>query len=173
MPHEHNIGAGKEHPKTHQIIFGSVLMYISVNVIDYFIIMFFPSYISAQLTVVIPLFVRTILFAIVLVMAITFMKLSHKSVFGEEEVKSLKKTGIFAHVRNPMYLGTPLICIAFLLLTMSLVSIIPLIIIFILFTHMVKFEEKELEKVFGQEYLEYKEKVPRWLPRLTPVKFND
>jgi protein-S-isoprenylcysteine O-methyltransferase Ste14 len=42
-----------------------------------------------------------------------------------------------------------------------------------MYTPMVKYEEEELEKVFGQEYLEYKEKVPRWLPRLTPAKFND
>ncbi|MDR0590375.1 MAG: hypothetical protein LBG09_00750, partial [Puniceicoccales bacterium] len=30
------------------------------------------------------------------------------------------------------------------------------------------FEEKDLEKRFGQSYLEYKRHVPRWIPRLTP-----
>jgi protein-S-isoprenylcysteine O-methyltransferase Ste14 len=32
------------------------------------------------------------------------------------------------------------------------------------------FEEKGLEKRFGQEYLDYKRNVPRWIPRLTPWK---
>jgi protein-S-isoprenylcysteine O-methyltransferase Ste14 len=30
------------------------------------------------------------------------------------------------------------------------------------------FEEKDLEKRFGESYLEYKRNVPRWIPRLTP-----
>ena len=29
-------------------------------------------------------------------------------------------------------------------------------------------EEKGLEKRFGDEYLEYKARVPRWIPRLRP-----
>ena len=102
------------------------------------------------------------------------MGLSGKKVFSEnEQEKSLAKTGVFAYVRNPMYLGTPLIFIAFIFLTLSLISIVPIIITMYLFNNMVKFEEKDLEKIFGQEYLEYKKKVPRWLPRLTPAKFED
>jgi len=30
------------------------------------------------------------------------------------------------------------------------------------------FEEKDLEKRFGSDYMRYKTNVPRWLPRLTP-----
>ena len=102
------------------------------------------------------------------------MKLSGNAVFPhDQEEKPLAKTGIFAYVRNPMYLGIPLIFIAFIFLTLSLISIIPIVITMFLFNYMVKFEEKDLEKIFGQEYLEYKRKVPRWFPRLTPAKFED
>jgi protein-S-isoprenylcysteine O-methyltransferase Ste14 len=31
-------------------------------------------------------------------------------------------------------------------------------------------EEKDLERRFGNEYLAYRENVPRWLPRLKPWK---
>jgi protein-S-isoprenylcysteine O-methyltransferase Ste14 len=31
-------------------------------------------------------------------------------------------------------------------------------------------EEPGLEKRFGEEYLEYKRNVPRWIPRLRPWK---
>ena len=143
-------------------------MFITVCVLDTFIFN-----ISTQLTLFIPLIVRIILFAIMLILGLVFQNLAHKGVFSEEEVKPLKKTGIFAHVRNPMYLSTPLFCIAVIFLTLSLISIIPVIITFVMYTSMVKYEEEDLEKVFGQEYLEYKEKVPRWLPRLTPAKFNN
>jgi protein-S-isoprenylcysteine O-methyltransferase Ste14 len=166
MPHKE--GAGKEHPKTHVILIGSILLFAPICILDSLLFN-----ISTQLALVIPLFVRIISFIIVLVIAIAFMQLSEKAVFSDEEVKPLKKTGIFAHVRNPMYLSTPLIFIAFVLLTASLISIIPIIITFIVYTNMVKFEEKDLEKIFGQEYLDYKKKVPRWLPRLTPAKFDN
>ncbi len=166
MPHEHKKGAGKEHPKTHLILISSVIMFITTCILDTFLLNF-----STQLAFIIPLIVRIIPFAIMLLIALVFQRLSHQAVFNEEDVNSLKKSGIFAHVRNPVYLIMPLYFIAFVLLTMSLISIVPIIISFIMYTPMVKFEEKDLEKVFGQEYLEYKEKVPRWLPRLTPAKF--
>jgi len=168
MPNEHKEGAGKEHPKTHLILLVSILLFAPICILDSLVFN-----ISTHLTLVIPLFVRIILCVIILVIAIAFMQLSEKAVFSDEEVKPLKKTGIFAHVRNPMYLSIPLIFIAFVFLTMSLISIVPIIITFTMYTNMVKFEEKDLEKIFGQEYLEYKGKVPRWLPRTTPAKFQN
>jgi protein-S-isoprenylcysteine O-methyltransferase Ste14 len=32
------------------------------------------------------------------------------------------------------------------------------------------FEEKDLEKRFGESYREYKHNVPRWIPRITAWK---
>ena len=168
MPHEHNKGAGKEHPKTHLILIGSIVMFVTICVLDAFVFN-----ISTQLALFVPLIVRVILCAIFLVIGFVFQKLAHEGVFNGVEAKPLVKTGIFAHVRHPMYLSTPIFCIAFIFLTMSLISIVPVIITFIMYAPIVKYEEEELEKVFGQEYLDYKEKVPRWLPRLTPAKFNN
>ena len=31
-------------------------------------------------------------------------------------------------------------------------------------------EEKELERRFGEAYLNYKRKAPRWIPRLRPIE---
>lgn len=167
MPHRS--GAGREHPQTHLIHIICIIGFIMVCVSDSLIFNF-----STFLTNYILWPIRIILFAIFLVIALIFMRLSEKSVFPEnQEEKPLVKTGIFTHIRNPMYLGTPLIFIAFIFLTLSLISIVPIIITMYLFNNMVKFEEKDLEKIFGQEYLEYKKKVPRWLPRLTPAKFED
>jgi len=167
MPHR--MGAGREHPQTHLIHIICIIGFIGVCFSDSVILNF-----STFLINFISPIVRFILFVIFLVIALLFFKLSGNAVFPhDQEEKPLAKTGIFAHVRNPMYLGTPLIFIAFIFLTLSLISIVPLIITMVLFNNMVKFEEKDLEKIFGQEYLEYKKKVPRWLPRLTPAKFED
>ena len=166
MPHR--MGAGREHPQTHLIHIICITGFIVVCISDSVFFSF-----STFLTNYVPRIIRIILFSIFLIIALLFMKLSGNAVFHhDQEEKPLVKTGIFAHVRNPMYLGTPLIFIAFIFLTLSLISIVPTVITMFLFNNMVKFEEKDLEKIFGQEYLEYKKKVPRWVPRLTPAKFE-
>lgn len=167
MPHDR--GAGAEHPKVHLYHLISIALFIPVFILDALIFN-----ISTFLQAYIHLFIRIILFIFFLTLAIIFFMLSHRAVFPEEyKEKKLVKTGIYAHIRHPMYIGTPLIFIAFILLAMSLISIIPLVINLILFNTVMTYEEKDLERIFGQEYLEYKKKVHRWVPRLTPAKFFD
>ncbi len=73
--------------------------------------------------------------------------------------------GIFAHVRHPMYLGYILAYLGCIVGTMSLLSIIPWLLIVHLYDKMANYEEHKLEKRFGKEYLEYKRKAPKWIPR--------
>jgi protein-S-isoprenylcysteine O-methyltransferase Ste14 len=42
--------------------------------------------------------------------------------------------------------------------------------IFLVMNHLwfIRWEEPDLEQRFGKEYREYKENVPRWIPRRTP-----
>ena len=165
MPHRE--GAGAEHPRTHLYIILPVLLFIQIVILDSLIFNF-----STFLQEYIHLIIRIVLCIFFLTWGIIFFMLSHRAVFPEEsEEKKLVKTGLYAHVRHPMYIATPLIFIAFFLLTMSLISIVPLVIYVILFRSVMNFEERELEKIFGQEYLDYKKKVLRWLPRPTPAKF--
>jgi len=72
--------------------------------------------------------------------------------------------GAFKHTRNPMYLGliTMLIGASILLGTFSPLIVIPIIFL-ILHTKFVLREEKWMEEWFGEPYLEYKNKTPRWL----------
>ena len=73
-------------------------------------------------------------------------------------------TGPFKYTRNPMYLGltTMLIGTAMLLGTFSPLLVIPIFFI-IVHTQFVLREEKLMEEWFGEPYLEYKKKTPRWL----------
>ena len=172
----HGKGAGVEHPKTHAIIFGSIAMFLIIWIIDFILFtltvhnILFSHFPQIYLFVLWPIRIGS--FIGIFLIAIFFMRASEKVVFNKIDSKSLKNTGIYAYVRNPMYLATPLIFIACICLSMSLISIIPVVITFLLYTNMVKYEEKDLERVFGDKYLEYKRKVPRWVPRLKPAKFD-
>jgi protein-S-isoprenylcysteine O-methyltransferase Ste14 len=80
--------------------------------------------------------------------------------------KSIITDGVYTYVRHPMYLGTLLIYISLILLTMSLISLVPFIVIFFLYNMIAVPEEKELERILGREYEDYKKRVARWIPKI-------
>ena len=81
---------------------------------------------------------------------------------------ALVVNGLYAFVRNPMHLGWTIVLIGLALLMQSFTLLAIFIPLFIA-VHIVylKFvEEKELEKKFGQAYLDYKKRVPMFIPKL-------
>lgn len=83
----------------------------------------------------------------------------------------LVTSGLYAHVRNPMYLAVTLILAGQALVFASADLIAYAIAIwfgFLLFV--VYFEEPRLARDFPDEYVAYFANVPRWLPRLMPWK---
>ena len=91
---------------------------------------------------------------------------SHAAVFGEAaDEPKLVDTGVFSWVRHPMYLGTLLFCLAFFFAMPSLLSLAVWIIFFILYDKMTAYEERDLIQKLGEEYIDYQERVPKWIPR--------
>jgi protein-S-isoprenylcysteine O-methyltransferase Ste14 len=86
--------------------------------------------------------------------------------------KKLVVEGPYAYVRNPMITSVFMMQIAEALLLNSWV-ILGLFGLFLLgnMLYFPFFEEKDLEKRFGDDYRIYKRNVPRWIPRFTPWKF--
>jgi protein-S-isoprenylcysteine O-methyltransferase Ste14 len=87
--------------------------------------------------------------------------------------KKLVVEGPYAYVRNPMITSVFMMQIAEALLLNSWLAF-GLFGLF-LFGNMLYFplfEEKDLEKRFGNDYRTYKRNVPRWIPRLTPWKLH-
>ena len=83
--------------------------------------------------------------------------------------KKLVISGPYRYARNPMISGVLLLLLAEALLLHSW----PIggWMMFFLVGNAIYFplvEEKGLEKRFGDEYLKYKARVPRWIPRLRP-----
>ena len=82
--------------------------------------------------------------------------------------RRLVVAGPYRHVRNPMITSVLAMLSGEALLMGSAALAIWLGVFFL--ANALYFplkEEKELERRFGGEYLEYKKHVPRWLPRLT------
>lgn len=81
-------------------------------------------------------------------------------------VQRLVTYGIFAWMRNPLYVGNFLIWMGFTVISGVLWFIPVAVALFAIeYTLIVRYEEGVLESIFGQEYLRYKERTPRWFPR--------
>lgn len=81
-------------------------------------------------------------------------------------VQRLVTYGAFAWSRNPLYNGNFLIWIGFGVIS-GLLWFLPIAAaIFALeYSLIVRYEEGVLESTFGDEYLAYKRRTPRWIPR--------
>jgi len=65
-----------------------------------------------------------------------------------------------------MYLGILMVYIAFICFSLSLIALALFVIIFRSYNRSVNYEENVLEQLFGKDYLQYKQKVPKWIPKL-------
>jgi len=85
----------------------------------------------------------------------------------------LTMTGPYAHVRNPLYLGSILIAAGFAVALMSLPFAIALAVFFLLiYVPVIASEEAFLRDNF-LEFEWYCARVPRLIPRITPVRSPD
>jgi len=78
--------------------------------------------------------------------------------------------GIFSIVRHPLYLAYIIDTLGIILFLQKMVFIPVLVLATIGVLIRIKNEERELEKVFDQKYIEYKNKVPAIIPFLKLFK---
>ncbi|MFX1510373.1 MAG: methyltransferase family protein [Promethearchaeota archaeon] len=156
MPHEHTHSAG-EARRSHTIQLGLCLFFIIVWILDSFIFRFtayvyyFPFFLN--IPTAIPVFI----------VAAYLMSKSHIVFEGSEP--HVVDHGVYAHLRHPMYLGSILLYAAFWITTLSLLTLIPLLAVIIAYNYLASREEELLETKFGDEYLTYKKRVRKWIPR--------
>ena len=79
----------------------------------------------------------------------------------------LVTTGPYGVVRNPMYLGHLIFLGGVVVLTRSPAALAGLFIQSRRFAERVALDERRLADRFGHAYVDYVERVPRWLPRMT------
>ena len=78
-------------------------------------------------------------------------------------------SGLYRFVRNPMYVGVlTVLCGQALLFESPAVLIVAAIAAILMHLFVWLYEEPKLTRTYGDEYLRFKQHVPRWIPRLTP-----
>jgi protein-S-isoprenylcysteine O-methyltransferase Ste14 len=79
--------------------------------------------------------------------------------------------GPYGFVRNPLYLGTYLMALGTAAAAGTYVLFGVLSVVFAAIYHFIILdEETKLERIFGDVYLEYKERVPRFFPHRLPSR---
>lgn len=81
-----------------------------------------------------------------------------------EAPNRLVTDGPFRISRNPIYLSGVILSLGTAILLGSLITFVfPIALLMILDRHYIPSEERRLEKTFGKAYLEYKQRVRRWI----------
>lgn len=83
--------------------------------------------------------------------------------------KHLVVSGLYRHVRNPMYVGVAaLIFGQALLLNSPRLFIYGACVSLGFYVFVLLYEEPKLRSTFGEEYEQFCRNVPRWIPRIHP-----
>jgi protein-S-isoprenylcysteine O-methyltransferase Ste14 len=82
----------------------------------------------------------------------------------DKPVSNLIQDGPFRYTRNPLYLSDAMIYSGIAVLRNSLWSILLLpVAMFVIEREVMGREERYLERTFGEEYLDYRRRVRRWI----------
>jgi protein-S-isoprenylcysteine O-methyltransferase Ste14 len=88
----------------------------------------------------------------------------HQTPHNFENPVNLLDEGVFSRTRNPMYLGMFLVLFGIAICFKLFIGLlIPFIFIAFVQVFFIPKEEKTMGQIFGQEYVNYKKSVGRWL----------
>ncbi len=96
----------------------------------------------------------------VVVRVLAFLQIRNTHYIGK-----LIVSGIYSKIRNPVYLAFILIICGIAVYLKGLLSLIWVIISMLALYLVAKLEEKDLEELFGHEYIKYKSEVPMFIPK--------
>jgi protein-S-isoprenylcysteine O-methyltransferase Ste14 len=90
---------------------------------------------------------------------------------NEQVAESLNVSGIYSIVRHPLYLGNYLMWIGIVIFTFNIYFIVLVSLAFWLYYERIMFaEERYLEKKFGDEFLDWSQNVPAFIPAFGKFK---
>jgi protein-S-isoprenylcysteine O-methyltransferase Ste14 len=159
----HQPGVGSEHPLCDRMQLIMLIVFFGVwggDLVSFYLLGYSTVVISlfSQLALVFP----AILFLGISVYLVTQ---SHNAVFRDTSDQSqLLDSGVYSRVRHPMYLGILLFCLGFIFVSLSILSLGVWFVFFILYDKMTSFEEEDLIRIFGEEYVAYQQRVGKWIP---------
>jgi protein-S-isoprenylcysteine O-methyltransferase Ste14 len=85
--------------------------------------------------------------------------------------QDLAVSGPYAHTRNPLYLGSFLMCVGFCIAGGVWWLALLFVALFLgIYLPVMRVETEDLKQLFGDRFAEYASNVPLFFPRLTPWK---
>ena len=93
-------------------------------------------------------------------------------IYGWKEIHKARKQetlmvkGIYKYLRHPQYVGFLLITFGLNVMWLTIITLVMWPILLVLYWRLAKMEDRDMEEKFGEEFLEYKRKVPGFIPRL-------
>jgi protein-S-isoprenylcysteine O-methyltransferase Ste14 len=138
------------------------MLFLIVWITDTFILKF-----SVSLNEIVPGILRIPLSILVLIASGYFSMTGLRIVFDEvREKPEVIRKSVFGIVRHPIYLGEILLYLGFVLISISIASVV-IWLMAVLFLHYIsKYEEKLLIDYFGDDYRTYIDDVPMWIPKI-------
>lgn len=146
--------------------FGLIALFIFVALqVDKFLD--FPKLLPTSLNIIVSVPILAIGLFLMIWSVLHFVRVKGTPVPFNPPPK-LVTTGPYAHVRNPMVTGVFVLLfgLGVLLRSISLVSIFTPLFILLNVWELKAVEERELERRLGKDYVEYKKRVPMFIPRL-------
>jgi protein-S-isoprenylcysteine O-methyltransferase Ste14 len=158
--HEHRKDLAGEHrwSDTGQIIF--LIVFIIGMISDLFLVKLSSSWQDTF-----PWYYRIVVFIPIFCIAGYFGQRSHNIIFKEERHKLMViQNDVYARIRHPMYFGSILTYLGFVILSLSVIALVIFIMVVIFYYYICRYEEKVLIEKLGNSYREYMKKVPMLIP---------
>ena len=143
----HREGLAAEHPCCDRIQNVAIPLFLLVWGVDSFLLKW-TTFLSASLPVLLRLLLGLLLI-----------------VFGGDGSQGLIDWGVYGLCRHPMYLGVVSLFLGLSSATFSIAGFLISVALFILYDRFTAYEEERLVEVLGEEYREYRRRVPKWLPK--------
>jgi protein-S-isoprenylcysteine O-methyltransferase Ste14 len=101
---------------------------------------------------------------------VRFVRVGRGTLMPNVPTERLVATGLYCYVRNPMYVGDLIVLVGEALLFHSYWMLLYSAMIWLIFDIFIRrYEEPTLLRRHGTEYANYREQVPRWIPRTKPA----
>jgi len=102
-----------------------------------------------------------------IVVAGYFSQRAHKKVFEEQRTELMViTTDVFARIRHPMYFGSILLYVGFVILSLSVIALAIFVVVVIFYYYLCRYEEQLLLAKLGDKYRRYMKNVPMLFPKL-------
>ncbi len=114
-----------------------------------------------------PWYLRIIVILPLMISAGYLNQRAHKKIFIEKRMKLMViKTDVYSIIRHPMYFGSILIYLSFVILSLSLIALMIFVVVVIFYYYLCLYEEDLLITKLEDEYKDYMKNVPMLIPRI-------